>query len=98
MAHLGLARRAGALDVGVAAARQAVRDGRARLVVLAADAAAGQRAKVEAVAEARGVPVRIVASSEVLGAAVGHGPVTALAVTDAGLARAAQAALARAGQ
>jgi len=90
---LGLARRAGALATGVAAARQAVRDGRARLVVIAEDGAHGQKTKIAAIAEARAVPVRVVASGEVLGAAVGLGATTALAVTDADLARAASKAL-----
>lgn len=96
MSHLGLARRAGALEMGVAAARQAVRDGRARLVVVAGDAAEGQRLKVVAIAEARGVAVRRVATGTELGRAVGAETVSAVAVTDAGLARAAVAAESRA--
>jgi len=85
---LGLARRAGAVELGVASARQAVRDGRARLVILARDAAPTQLAKVERLAKAREVPLLRVDEAAVLGSAVGMGPVAAVAVTRRTFARA----------
>ncbi len=72
--------------MGVGESRRAIRQGIARVVVIAGDASAGQRAKVEGVARARDVPVLTQASSARLGEALGRGPVTAVAVTDAGLA------------
>lgn len=83
---LGLARRAGRIMPGVPAVRRSVRTGTARLVVTAADAAPGQLAKVEVAARRNGVPVRSAFGRATLGAAVGCGPTTAVAVTDAGLA------------
>ena len=68
---LGLARRAGAVVPGSAAARRSIRGGGARLVVMAADAARQQLDKVERAAGRRGVPTVSVADRVTLGAAVG---------------------------
>ncbi len=88
MAMLGIARRAGAVEPGVARARSAVAAGRARLLVVATDGASGQRGKVEPVARRANVPVVALGTRAELGAALGVGPVTAVAVTDGSLARA----------
>ncbi len=85
---LGLARRAGAVEVGVARARGAVATGRARLLVVASDGAPGQRAKVEPAARRAEVPIVELCSAEELGEALGMQAVTAVAVTDGSLARA----------
>lgn len=77
---LGLARRAGAAVPGTGQVRVAVRDGRARLVILAADAAEGQLGKVLGVLRHHPVPVRWMPDRVALGAAVGSGPMTAVAV------------------
>lgn len=77
---LGLARRAGAVVVGTDAVRSAVRDGRAALVLFAADAAEGQLGKVQGVLRHHPVPVRWMPDRVALGAAVGSGPTTAVAV------------------
>ena len=76
---------------GVGPARDALRAGRARLVVVATDGAAGQREKVEPLARHRSVPVLELAARAELGAAIGTPPITALAVTDASLAEAIRA-------
>jgi ribosomal protein L7Ae-like RNA K-turn-binding protein len=91
---LGLAARARALVSGTEQVRAAVRDGSARLVILAADAAAGQQAKLVPLLEARKVAHFIGPSRDELGGATGRGPVSALGVTDAGFARRASELLA----
>ncbi|MBI4519277.1 MAG: ribosomal L7Ae/L30e/S12e/Gadd45 family protein [Gemmatimonadetes bacterium] len=79
---LGLARRAGALAVGTAATREALRLGRARFVLLASDAAGPQRRKLEGLLAASGIPARVCADRAELGAAIGARQASALAVTD----------------
>jgi ribosomal protein L7Ae-like RNA K-turn-binding protein len=82
LAILGLARRAGRLVVGAEESRRAIRNRVASVVVIADDAAEGQRDKVLRASKAGGVPVLRQASSVALGGAVGRAPVTAVAVTD----------------
>jgi ribosomal protein L7Ae-like RNA K-turn-binding protein len=77
---LGLARRAGALRIGVGAVRAAIRDGELNLVILASDGADGQLEKVRKLAFHRGVPLRWVSTGIRLGAVIGEGPLTAVGV------------------
>ena len=81
LALLGLAMRAGAVVKGVEGTRRCLRKGEAGLILLARDGAEGQRRKVVPLAEARGVPWRYAGSQDELGAAVGSGPLTVVAVT-----------------
>jgi ribosomal protein L7Ae-like RNA K-turn-binding protein len=83
---LGLARRAGGIAAGTEAVREAIRAGKARLVVVATDVSPAQSAKVRRTLA--GHPVRNVAwgSRSELGAAVGLAPLSAVAVTHARLA------------
>jgi len=84
---LGLGLRAGRVVVGVTGVRaQLQRDG-LRCVVLAADASARTREKVERLARARGVSVLAGPAALDLGAGLGRRPVQAVGVADAGLAR-----------
>jgi len=85
---LGLGLRAGRVVVGVSGVRaQLQRDGLS-CVVLAADASARTRDKVERLARARGVSVLAGPAALDLGAGLGGGrPVQAVGVADAGLAR-----------
>lgn len=85
---LGLARRAGATAPGTDATRDAIRSGRARLVLLAGDASETQREKVVRLLRHRSVPSRVVGSRSELGRALGTGPLSAVAVTDPSIARA----------
>jgi ribosomal protein L7Ae-like RNA K-turn-binding protein len=78
---LGLARRAGALALGTDAARRAVREGRAHLVVMAGDASPVQLRKIEGLLEHRPVPRAVLGDRSRLGEAVGGPPLAALAVT-----------------
>jgi len=83
---LGLARRAGCVALGVAATARAIRDGRAKLVIAASDASPVQLAKLGAGNEASTVPRREAGDRRSLGHALGGGPVSAVAVTEAGFA------------
>ena len=84
---LGLARRAGAVEAGVDAARRAVRSGRAALVLTASDASSTQLEKVRGPAERAGVAVEVLGTRSRLGEAVGGPPLSAVAVTEVGLAK-----------
>jgi ribosomal protein L7Ae-like RNA K-turn-binding protein len=86
LALLGLAQRAGAVVKGTEATRLALRRGDARLVVLAEDGSRTQRDKVVPLAEARGVSYTTLGDQAALGAALGSGPLTAVAVTRSGFA------------
>jgi ribosomal protein L7Ae-like RNA K-turn-binding protein len=86
LALLGLAQRAGAVAAGTDATRDAVRKGKARLVVLAEDGSEVQRAKVLPLLLERGVPHGTLGSMVEVGGALGRGPVAALAVTERGFA------------
>jgi len=94
---LGLSTRAGALVSGTNAVRAAVREGTVRQVILAADAAEGQRGKLIPLLDARRIPYYIGFSREELGAATGRAPVSAVGLTNAQLAARARSLLAATG-
>lgn len=81
LALLGLAQRAGALVKGTDGTRKALRRNEARLLILAEDGSRTQKDKILPLAEARGVPWETLGSMDELGAAVGGGPLAALALT-----------------
>ena len=83
---LGLANRAGAVVKGAEAVRQAARRGEALLVLYAGDASERQKEKVLRSLGGQGVPHREIANRVSLGAAVGKGSLTAVAITDASFA------------
>jgi len=84
---LGLGLRAGRVVVGVTGVRAQLQRDALRCVVLAADASARTREKVERLARARGVSVLAGPAALDLGAGLGRRPVQAVGVADAGLAR-----------
>lgn len=84
---LGLAARARAIVTGTDAVRRAVREGEVARVILATDAAPGQAGKLIPLMEARQVPYHLLSTRDVLGAAVGRGPVSALGLTNQNFAR-----------
>ena len=86
MGLLGLARRAGAVAPGTEAVREAVRSGKARLVLLAGDASGAQLDKIGRTLSGRTVPTATLVDRASLGAAVGLAPLAAVAVTDPSLA------------
>jgi len=83
---LGLARRAGGIAAGTAAVRQSVREGRARLIVMAGDASGAQLDKIRSTIHNRTIPQVILGDRNTLGAAVGSAPLAAIAVTHGALA------------
>ena len=87
LSMLGLAARARATVNGTAAARAAVREGKAAAVVIAADASPTQSRKLVPLLRARGTPFAVCMTQADLGGALGRGPVTAVAVLDTHLAR-----------
>ena len=84
---LGLAARAGMVISGTGRVREAVRDGRVRLVLLASDASRNSRDKLEPLLRAVGLPHGVIAGRAALGAAVGKAPLSAVGITDAKMAR-----------
>lgn len=84
---LGLARRAGAVAPGTQAARRAVREGRARLVLMAEDASSVQLDKIRTTLERRAIPRAVLGDRDALGGAVGLAGLSAVAVTDESFAR-----------
>ena len=95
LALLGLARRAGALVKGTDATRKALRRGEVRLVLLATDGSLVQREKILPLARGKDVPVVILGTRIELGSALGSGPLTAVAVTQAGFAKELEAKVGR---
>lgn len=86
---LGLARRAGKLEVGEAPVGAACRSRKARLVLLAADAAqntADKARRLAAISNAR--CMRLPVSKEELGGALGRKVCAVAALTDEGFAKA----------
>ncbi len=83
---LGLAARAGTIVPGTAQVRQAVRAGRIRFAVVAADASANSREKLLPLLTARRVRFVVAFDREALGRAVGRAPLSAVGLTDERLA------------
>jgi ribosomal protein L7Ae-like RNA K-turn-binding protein len=84
---LGLGARARALVSGTEGVRKAVREGRVHRVILAEDAAAGQRAKLIPLLEARRIPSHIAFSRDELGFAIGRAPVSAIGLLNPDMAK-----------
>jgi ribosomal protein L7Ae-like RNA K-turn-binding protein len=83
---LGLGARAGALVSGTQAVRAAAREGSIHQVILAVDAAGGQRAKLIPLLEARRIPYEIAFTQEELGSATGRAPVSAVGMSNPAMA------------
>lgn len=90
---LGLATRAGAVVPGTERVRDAVRSDQALLVVVADDLTATGRDKLIPLLEGRNVPHVVRYTRAELGAAVGRGPLAAVAVTQPGFANRLKALL-----
>ena len=83
---LGLGLRAGRLVLGVAGVRGGLQRGEVALVVLAANHSARTGEKVERLARARGIPVRVGPPDELLGRRLGRAALQAVGVVDGRLA------------
>ncbi len=79
---LGLARRAGAVAPGTDAVRRAIREGEARLILMAGDASSVQLDKIRTTLHDRSIPQVTLGDRDTLGAAVGLAALSAIAVTD----------------
>jgi len=89
---LGLGVRARSVVVGVAGVRAKLAGGKLVCVVIASDASARTRDKVDRPARARGVQVLQGPDANRIGAALGRPPVQAVGVQDRALARGLAAA------
>ena len=87
---LGLAMKAGRVKSGAFLTEEAVRNGQASLVLLAADAEKNSRKTVTDKCSTYHVPVREYGTKQELGQAMGKGLRSCVAVTDAGFADAMQ--------
>ena len=86
---LGLAKRAGKLEVGDEAARAAISAGKTRLVIIASDVSDRTRETFEFIADSAGVAcVKVEETRAELGNALGRRPTAVIAVCDIGLAAA----------
>ena len=85
---LGIARRAGRLSLGHDAAADAMQNGKASLLLLAADLSPHSAGSVTYIAEQAGVPVATIdATMEQLGNAVGKQLTGIISVNDSGFAK-----------
>lgn len=84
---LGLAARSGAVVAGTQLVREAARRDALSLALIAADASRNSLEKVLPLLRVRGVPHSIVADRRALGLAVGKAPLSAVGITERGLAR-----------
>lgn len=83
---LGLARRAGAAVPGTEAVRRAIREGEARLILIAKDASSVQLEKIRTTLHDRSIPQAVLGDRNTLGAAIGFARLSAVAITDRALA------------
>lgn len=86
MRALGVARRAGCVEVGTRAVRQAGREGRLAAIVVARDASSSVHERFDRVQWRTGARLVVFGDRSGLGRAVGRGPVAALGLTAEGLA------------
>lgn len=85
---VGLATKAGKVCFGTYMTERALREGRARVVVAAADLGKNNRKKIEYSCGARGVPLVYLSNKDELGRAVGKREAAVVCVCDDNFARA----------
>lgn len=84
---LGLANRARKTISGEELTLKEIRNGKAKLILLSADASFNTAKKITDKCQSYGVPVKIVKSREMLGQAIGKDTRVVVAVLDAGFAK-----------
>lgn len=84
---LGLAQKAGKVASGDFAVRSALKNGKAKLLVVATDAAPNSKKDMYYLAEVAGVEVVELLTRDELGFAIGKAKRTALAITDLNFAK-----------
>ena len=87
---LGLAQRGGNLVSGGFMVENSIKDGNARLVLVAVDASANTRKAFSDMCRFRHIPMAVIGTREELGRAIGKEMRVSIAVTDSGLAGAIQ--------
>ena len=85
---LGLAKRAGKVESGEFSTERAVRFGKAKLVLVAGDASDNTKKNFSSLCAYYKVPIRIFATKDALGHAIGQEMRASTAVTDENFARA----------
>lgn len=85
---VGIATKAGRIDSGEFMTENAVKSGRAALVIVAGDASDNTKKKFNNMCEFYEVPIRTYSTKEELGRAIGKEFRATIAVTDEGLAQA----------
>lgn len=84
---LGLAQKAGKVASGDFAVRSALKSGKAKLLIVATDAAPNSKKDMYYLAEVAGVEVMELLTRDELGFAIGKAQRTALAITDLNFAK-----------
>ncbi|WP_080846409.1 YlxQ family RNA-binding protein [Cytobacillus gottheilii] len=87
MSLLGLANRARKITSGEELTIKEIRNGKAKLVLLSADASSNTAKKITDKCKTYHVPVRIVENREILGQAIGKEARVVVAVLEAGFAK-----------
>ncbi len=85
---VGIATKAGRIDSGEFMTENAVKSGKAALVIIAGDASENTKKKFNDMCEFYEVPIRAYSTKEELGRAIGKEFRASIAVTDEGLAQA----------
>jgi len=93
IALLGFAQKAGRLASGEVAVEQAVRNGKAKLILVAADASDNARKNYLDMAKYYNIACQETLSKDQFGTAIGKPPRAAVAITDAGFTKAISTAL-----
>ncbi|MBT2688599.1 YlxQ family RNA-binding protein [Bacillus sp. ISL-47] len=87
MSLLGLANRARKISSGEELAVKDIKNGKAKLVLLSADASANTAKKVTDKCKSYGVPYKLIENRDMLGQAIGKEARVVVAVLDAGFAK-----------
>lgn len=86
MSLLGLANRAGKIISGEELTVKEIRNGKAKLILISADASSNTNKKITDKCTSFGVPVKVIENREILGHAIGKESRVVVAVLDKGFA------------
>ncbi len=87
LGFIGLARKAGCLEIGSEAAEFALSKGKAKLIILSGDAGRSTIGKFASICEAKSVPMVRASTKEKLGRILGRSQVAVAAVTEVHFAK-----------
>lgn len=86
MSLLGLANRAGKIISGEELVVKEIRNGKAKLILISADASLNTKKKITDKCKSYGVPIKVIEKREILGHAIGKESRVLVAVLDKGFA------------